>query len=290
MIVAGRGSRDTGVMLARVAATVALLTAAAYGVVAAVGPVGGSPGSASVAAERDVPFATDATCDMTTVAALSGRHPAARQLVVMQTSGFAVTTGTVEVAVRTDDGTWRCQRGPQPARFGRAGTRPLLERRSGDDTTPAGVFPLGVVTAWDGQTFSIFGNHADPGTLAPYRSVRHEDCWGAVTNTARYNHLVNRPGCTGPDEWLQKIGDVYAHAAVIGANLDPVSGDAPAETPFAAAIFLHRHSYSSSGAALATSGCVSLAMEELVDAVRLLDPRLAPHFAIGPTDWLRSSA
>ena len=47
-------------MLARVAAAVALLATAAYGAVAAVGPVGGGPGSASTPAERDVPFATDA--------------------------------------------------------------------------------------------------------------------------------------------------------------------------------------------------------------------------------------
>ena len=277
-------------MLARVATAVALLATAAYGAVAAVGPVGGGAGSASTPAERDVPFATGVSCDMTTVQALSARHPAVRQFVVMQTSSFAATSGTVEVAVHTDAGAWRCQRGPQPARFGRAGTRPLIERRSGDDTTPAGVFPLGVVTAWDGQTFSIFGNQPDPGTLAPYRSVRYEDCWGAVKNTTRYQHLVDRPGCTGPDEWLQKIGDVYAHAAVIGANLDPISGDAPGEIPYAAAIFLHRNSYSSSGAPLATSGCVTLAMEDLVDTIRLLDPRLSPHFAIGPTAWLRTSA
>ena len=80
---------------------------------------------------------------MTTVSALSARHPGVRQFVVMQTANFDATTGTVEVAVRTEDGAWRCQRGPQSARFGRAGTRPLLDRRSGDDTTPAGVFPLG---------------------------------------------------------------------------------------------------------------------------------------------------
>jgi L,D-peptidoglycan transpeptidase YkuD (ErfK/YbiS/YcfS/YnhG family) len=277
-------------MLARVTAAVALMAAAAYGVASALAPVGSGPGSASAPAGRDVAFSTTATCDMTTVAALSSRHPDVRQFVVMQTSSFAATTGTVEVAVRTDKGTWHCQRGPQPAKFGRAGTRPLLDRRSGDDTTPAGVFPLGVVTAWDGQAFSIFGNQPDPGVLAPYRSVRPEDCWGAVPNTARYNHVVNRPGCTGPDEWLQRIGDVYAHAAVIGANLDPISGDAAGETPYAAAIFLHRNSYSSSGTPQATSGCVSLAINDLVDTVRLLDPRLHPHFAIGPTSWLRSSA
>jgi len=277
-------------MLARVAAAVALTATALYGVASALAPVGSGPGTASAPAGRDVAFSTTATCDMTTVTALSSRHPDVRQFVVMQTSNFAATTGTVEVAVRAGDGTWRCQRGPQPAKFGRAGTRPLLDRRSGDDTTPAGVFPLGVATAWDGQVFSIFGNQPDPGVLAPYRSVRPEDCWGAVPNTARYNHVVNRPGCTGPDEWLQRIGDVYAHAAVIGANLDPISGDAAGETPYAAAIFLHRNSYTLSGTPQATSGCVSLAMDDLVDTVRLLDPRLTPRFAIGPTSWLRDSA
>ena len=142
----------------------------------------------------------------------------------------------------------------------------------------------------DGQRFSLFGNRPDPGALAPYRSVRNEDCWGATKNTSRYQHIVNRPGCTGPDEWLTRYGDAYSHAAVIGANLDPISGDAPGETPYAAAIFLHRTSFASSGASKATSGCVSLASDDLVATIRLLDPRLEPHFAIGPVDWLRAGA
>jgi L,D-peptidoglycan transpeptidase YkuD (ErfK/YbiS/YcfS/YnhG family) len=153
------------------------------------------------------------------------------------------------------------------------------------------VFPLGEVEAWDGQTFSVFGNRPDPGVQVPYRDVRPEDCWGATKNTPRYQHLVALPGCPGPDdEWLPRFGDVYAHAAVIGANLEPISGDEPGETPYAAAIFLHRHSYTSSGATKPTSGCVSLGYDELVETIRLLDPRLDPHFAIGPTDWLRSTA
>ena len=250
-------------------------------------------GAATVAApaDRDVAFSVGESCDLTTVAALSARHPDVRQFVVMATSSFAATAGTVEVVVRTSGGTWHCQQGPQTALFGRAGTRLLLDRRSGDGTTPAGVFPLGVVTAWDGQTFSIFGNSPNPGVHAPYRSVRQNDCWGATPHSARYQHLVDRPNCPGPeDEWLPRFGDVYSHAAVIGANLDPISGDAPGETPYAAAIFLHRNSYTASGAAKPTSGCVSLTYEDLVDTIRLLDPRLNPHFAIGPTDWLKSTA
>lgn len=52
--------------------------------------------------------------------------------------------------------------------------------------------------------------------------------------------------------------------AIIGANSEPnVSGDAPGEIPHAPAIFLHRHSYSSNGAAKPSAGCVSLASGEL---------------------------
>lgn len=242
-------------------------------------------------AVRDVSFAPNADCDLETIEALSGRHPTIRQLIVMGTARFGDDVGTVELAVRDVAGVWHCQQPAMAARFGRNGTRPLADRRSGDGTTPAGVFPLGLVTAWDGQQFSIFGNRPDPGVLAPYRDVRPQDCWGATAGSARYQHLVDRPGCAGPaDEWLQGYGEAYSHAAVIGANLDPISGDQPGETPYAAAIFLHRTSYDSSGASKPTSGCVSVGYVDLVDTLRLLDHRLAPHFAIGPVDWLRSSA
>ncbi len=241
-------------------------------------------------AVRDVAVAEDVACDLTTAAAVGTAHPDVRQLVLMITDDFGDSHGDVTVAVRDDEGTWRCQRPMQPARFGRNGTRPLPERRSGDGTTPAGVFPLGTVTAWDGQELSIFGNRSDPGVLVPYRRVQPDDCWGATPNTARYQHLVRRPGCTGPDEWLPRYGDVYSHAAVIGANLDPISGDQAGEPPLAAAIFLHRHSYATSGATRPTSGCVSLAYDDLVATIRILDARLGVHFAIGPRDWLRGLA
>lgn len=240
-------------------------------------------------ARRGVAWSPDASCDLEVVRALSERHPDVRQFVVMATASFESTTGSVEVAVRAG-GEWRCRRSAQSAVFGRNGTRPLFERRSGDGTTPAGVFPLGEVTAWDGQTFSMFGNRADPGVEPAYRSVRNEDCWGATRHTARYQRVVNRPGCDGPDEWLTSYGEAYSHAAVIGANLDPISGDEPGEIPYAAAIFLHRTSYTDAGVGKPTSGCVSLGYDDLVSTLRSIDPDLRPHFAIGPTWWLRSTA
>jgi len=250
------------------------------------------PVSGRQPAVRDVQALADGSCDLATVEALAVRHPGVRQFVVLATGSFGDTYGSAFVAVRRGDGRWACQIDPLAARFGKAGTRPLILRRSGDGTTPAGVFPLGQPTAWDGQRFGVFGNRPDPGVRPGigYRMVRPGDCWGARPNTATYNHLVNAPGCTSPDEWLARFGDVYAHAAVIGANLDPISGDAPGETPYAAAIFLHRHSYTSGGATKPTSGCVSLDYDGLTTVLRLLDPALSPHFAIGPTSWLRSTA
>jgi L,D-peptidoglycan transpeptidase YkuD (ErfK/YbiS/YcfS/YnhG family) len=252
----------------------------------------GGVGAATVGepAVRDVAFTPGEVCDVTTVTALSARHPDVRQFVIMATDGFAAVSGTVEVMVRSTSGEWLCRRGATDAMFGRSGTRPLLQRRSGDGSTPAGVFPLGEATAWDGQKFSMFGNRPDPGVHVAYRAVRAEDCWGATPGTARYQHLVRRPGCSGPDELLRSFGEAYSHAAVIGANLDPISGDEPGEIPFAAAIFLHRTSYAASGASKPTSGCVSLGDDDLVDTLRAIEPDLNPHFAIGPRHWLRTDA
>ena len=247
------------------------------------------PATVDVPAGRGVQSDPSAECDLTTVAALSARHPDVDQFIVAATDAFGDTWGTVSIAVRAG-GVWECQIGLREARFGRNGTRPLIDRRSGDGTTPAGVFPLATVTAWDGEVFSMFGNFADPGVRAPYRDVRPQDCWGATANTPRYQHLVNHPNCPGPDdEDLERIAGVYGHAAVIGANLDPISGDEPGETPYAAAIFLHRHNYgngATSGSVRPTSGCVSLAYDDLVAVLRLIDPELTPVFAIGPTTWL----
>lgn len=111
-----------------------------------------------------------------------------------------------------------------------------------------------------------------------------------MPHTSSYQSLVNAPGCTSPDEWLTRIGDVYGHAAVIGANLDPISGDVPGELAVAAAIFLHRNSYTTTGASKPTSGCVSLAEDGLELALRLVDPALGVQFAIGELSWLRTTA
>lgn len=248
------------------------------------------PATASRQATRDVAFTPGAHCDIATAQMLSSRHPAGRQLVIVATDAPTSTTATLQIVARSADGVWRCQQAPVAARVGRSGVLPLADRRSGDGMTPAGLFPLGTVRAWDGQEFQFFGNRPDPGVQGSYREVRSEDCWGATPHTSSYQALVNSPGCTSPNEWLVQIGDVYGNAAVIGANLDPISGDEPGEPPLAAAIFLHRHSYTAGGASRPTSGCVSLAQDDLEYALRLIDPSLGVQFAIGELSWLRDIA
>lgn len=215
------------------------------------------------------------------------RHSGTTQVIVVLTSTVTATSGTVQVADLGPQG-WQC--GPAlPARVGRSGMRPLLDRRSGDGTTPAGVFPLGVMTAWDGQVFSFFGNSADPGVSAgTYRAVQYGDCFGATPNTSRYGHLVYRTpaNCPGPDdEYLPSITGAYQHAALIGANMEPnVSGDAPGEIPYASAIFLHRYSFDGNGNSRSTSGCVSVSLTNLQSVLRQMRPGVM--FAMGEDDWL----
>ena len=249
-----------------------------------------APATATRQAGRDISFTPGAECDISTALMLSGRHPSVRQFVIVATDTWKSTTASLQIVAESAAGEWRCQQAPVTARVGKNGVRLLADRRSGDGTTPAGVFPLGSVRAWDGQQFEFFGNLPDPGVRGSYRPVRPEDCWGATPHTASSQQLVNARGCVDPDEWLVRFGDVYSHAAVIGANLAPISGAAPGEPALAAAIFLHRNAYSAAGASKPTSGCVSLAEDDLAVAMRLIDPALAVQFAIGETTWLRESA
>ncbi len=201
----------------------------------------------------------------------AGVPDTAGQVVVVTSSG---SRADVDLLVR-DTGGWQCAAMDLPGRVGVNGVRALADRRSGDGTTPGGVFGLGTMTAPDGQTFQFFGNGANPGVSGAWRQVQAGDCWGATPGTADYNQLVSRPqaSCTSPDEYLPAITGAYSAAALIDANMGPNrSGDAPDEPALAAAIFLHRHSYDAAGNSKPTSGCVSLNASNLAAVLTRLVP------------------
>ncbi len=223
-----------------------------------------------------------AGCDPVVLRALVQGNATARQWIVVLAPTITSTSATLQIATLGPNDIWGCSLAATPARVGRSGIRPFADRRSGDDTTPSGIFPLGSVLTPQGPV-SFFGNSADPGARGPYRRVQTDDCYGANPNTTGYGHWrTDAAGCTGADELLHSIGAAYEHAILIGANTEPnVSGDAPGETAYASAIFVHRFTYTASGAPKPTSGCVSVSHSALVTAVRTIDPLLDPHFAIG---------
>ncbi len=196
---------------------------------------------------------------------ISSRHDGAKQILIVRGGSWSSQQAVVQLSRRVA-GRWTCS-AELSGMVGRNGLRPLRDRRSGDGTTPAGVFPLARLKAWDGHVFSFFGNASNPGVpQGLWRQVRAGDCYGATPNTSSYGHLRyrSRNACGSPDEYLADYENAYTQAAIIGANSEPnVSGDAPGEIPYASAIFLHRHSYSSNGAAKPSAGCVSLASGEL---------------------------
>lgn len=221
-----------------------------------------------------------AGCDVEVLQRLVASNRNASQWIIVIVPTASSTSGTLAIAT-VRGGRWACTLTSTVAQVGRQGVRPFLQRRSGDGTTPGGIFPLGVVSTPQGP-ISFFGNSADPGALGAYRRVQPGDCYGANPNTAGYGHWrVDTRGCTGDDELLAKNVQAYEHAVLIGANTEPnVSGDAAGETAYAAAIFLHRTTYNGTSPK-ATSGCVSIPHDQLLAAVRSIDPALDPHFAIG---------
>jgi L,D-peptidoglycan transpeptidase YkuD (ErfK/YbiS/YcfS/YnhG family) len=202
----------------------------------------------------------------------SGVPASARQVVIVTPTG----NSRADVDLLVHNGAqWTCSRMDMSGRVGRNNTRALSRRRSGDGTTPAGIFPLGSMRAPDGQVFQFFGNGVNPGVHGTWRQVKPGDCWAAIPNRPSYNSLVTRTAanCVSPDEYLINFQQSYSRAAIIGANLGPNrSGDAVGEPPLAAAIFLHRHSYDAAGNARPTSGCVSLGNQNLIYVLQRLRP------------------
>jgi L,D-peptidoglycan transpeptidase YkuD (ErfK/YbiS/YcfS/YnhG family) len=197
---------------------------------------------------------------------------------------FSTSFAYVDLVVKDANGAWTCARMAMVGRLGRNGTRPLAERRSGDGTTPAGVFGIGTMTAPNGDQFQFFGNGANPGVNGGWHQVQYGDCWEETPGDPAYNTLVARAPsqCVGPDdEYLPGSPTAYSRAALIDANMGPNrSGDQPGEPALAAAIFLHRYSLDANGNSKATAGCVSLAGGDLDFVLTRIVPGQA-FFVIG---------
>lgn len=136
-------------------------------------------------------------------------------------------------------------------------------RHTGDLTTPAGVFPLGL----------CFGCAPKPtGVNMPWRDVTPCSEWVGDPNSSYFNSWQERSAAPDWDTTLgERLADYpeeYACACVIGFNLppepDPLAGFA---------IFLHVSEKP-------TAGCVGIPKNEMVQTLQWLDPMKNPHILI----------
>ncbi len=188
-------------------------------------------------------------------------HPAdplaGRQLVTVAAASYGATYATL-TAYRRSAGRWRRVFGPWTARIGRNGFAPPGRKREGDGRTPSGTFGFGF----------FFGVLPDPGVRFRYRQSRPYDFWDDDPASPRYNEWVDQrradPGLS--PEPMDVSG--YDYGAVIAYNA--------ARTPgLGSGIFLHVN------IGIATAGCVTLPMDELLQVLRWLDPARSPRIKMG---------
>ena len=140
----------------------------------------------------------------------AGVPDSARQVVVVTATGFRA-----DVDLLVHDGTsWQCAAMDMPGRVGSNGVRELSARRSGDGTTPGGIFGLGTMTAPNGDDVPVLRQQPRlPASChGGWHQVQPSDCWGATPGTPDYNVLVSRPdsACNSPDEYLPNIRRLHA--------------------------------------------------------------------------------
>jgi L,D-peptidoglycan transpeptidase YkuD (ErfK/YbiS/YcfS/YnhG family) len=192
-----------------------------------------------------------------------GDEGGAGQLIVVEAARSTDTWAQLQAFERVGD-RWVPRFPPVDARIGRSGVS--ADRAEGDGTTPAGTFSL----------TEAFGNGPDPGSGLPYRAVHDQDYWVGDSTSPYYNTWQSGPanGRFGYAEKLWTMPQAYRHAVVIDYNRSPV---VPGK---GSAIFLHVWNEN------ATSGCVAIDVDRLVEIMRWLDPAKRPKIAIGTDEQL----
>ena len=181
-----------------------------------------------------------------------------------------------------DGSKWICARTDMVGRVGRNGVRALSARRSGDGTTPGGIFPLGSMTAPDGQTFQFFGNGANPGVRGTWRQVKVGRLLGGDAEHGGLQHAGHPHG--GHLHEPRRVPRQLPELVLAGGDhrrqhgtqplrrrrrrAGPRRGDLPPP-----------HSYDANGNSKPTSGCVSLGNSDLIYVLQRLVPGQA-YFVI----------
>ena len=204
--------------------------------------------------------APTATAPATTraAAATGAASPLAGSQLVTVTAASSRATYATLTAYRLSGGRWRRALGPWTARIGRNGFAPPGRKREGDGRTPSGTFGFGF----------FFGVLPNPWVRFRYRQSQPYDFWDDDPASPHYNELVDqRRADPGLDPEPMDVSG-YDYGAVIAYNT--------ARTPgLGSGIFLHVN------IGIATAGCVTLPMGELLRVLRWLDPARSPRIRMG---------
>ena len=182
---------------------------------------------------------------------------AGSQLVTVTAASYGATYATLTAYQRTA-AHWRRVFGPWTARIGRNGFAPSGRKREGDGRTPSGAFSFGF----------FFGVLPDPGVRFRYHQSQPYDFWDDDPASPHYNEWVDqRRADPGLDPEPMDVSG-YDYGAVIAYNIARVPG-------LGSGIFLHVN------IGIATAGCVTLPMGELLRVLRWLDPARSPRITMG---------
>ena len=244
----------------RARGSLAVLAAAVLAVGCAHGPAGPAAGTPPSAGGPAGAASSPAGSTVTSSAAAAARPAdplARRQLITVSAASYGATYATL-TAYRRSAGRWRPVLGPWTARIGRGGFAPVGLKREGDGRTPSGTFGFGF----------FFGVLPNPGVRFRYRQSQPYDFWDDDPASPRYNEWVDQrradPGLS--PEPMDVSG--YDYGAVIAYNT--------ARTPgLGSGIFLHVN------IGIATAGCVTLPMDELLRVLRWLNPARSPQIRMG---------
>ena len=121
-----------------------------------------------------------------------------------------------------------------------------FNKKEGDGTTPAGVFPLRKV-------FFRADRLPTPKTGLLTKALKPEDGWSDDPKDPAYNKLIKQPH-NYRHEKLWRDDHIYDVIVELGQN------DNPPKPGFGSAIFIHLASYDQSP----TEGCIALKLEDLL--------------------------
>jgi len=191
--------------------------------------------------------------------------------------------GEMRLYERERGGPWKQRGAPIAVLFGKSGLawgtglagqdEPGLRKRERDGRAPAGVFRLGTVFTYDPQL--------PPGSSYPFRQVTEADVWSDDPRSPNYNrHIVIDPK-NPPDNYTHermRSGDfAYRWLIEIRHNSDPPVPGA------GSAIFFHIRR----GITRPTTGCTTMAEENLVRVIAWLREKAHPCYALLPASELK---